>query len=290
MSVLTPSRAGEPLVDMLQPLDPLHPLSRGCVAAFCPRAGMVGGRRLIDLVNPGPHGNHGTLTGMDPATDWAFAPELGRWALDLDGVGDYVHCGTHASLLPDAFTVAAFVKPNDVADNSLFAFVVGSPYVPRFAMHHVTTGKPIFYMGVSNYQYFSSGAWTTLKDGRWHSIAVTLPGAGQLDIEGSQCFIDGIADTKPSAPTTAGAQASKSAFTFGHSTYEMSGQVTDVLLYSRVLLPSEIALLANRSDPTYGGWIRTVGRRYWPASAPAGGATIRWPWQQRRRRRMAAGV
>jgi hypothetical protein len=59
------------------------PRAHNIIGRWCPSAGATG-YRLIDRVGS----NHGTLTGMDAATDWV--PSGGKLALDLDGSGDYV--------------------------------------------------------------------------------------------------------------------------------------------------------------------------------------------------------
>lgn len=74
-------------------LHSLHPrlkwpeLWRGCVGAWAPSMGKTG-EKLFDYSG---YGNHGTLTNMDPATDWVTSE--GKGALDFDGTNDYVECG-----------------------------------------------------------------------------------------------------------------------------------------------------------------------------------------------------
>ena len=58
---------------------PLYPeLWRGCVGAWCPSLGPTG----LTLRDWSGFGNHGTLTNMDPGTDWVLSG--GRYALDFD--------------------------------------------------------------------------------------------------------------------------------------------------------------------------------------------------------------
>ena len=63
----------------------------GVVGAWCPSLGPTGGR-LHDFSR---YGNWGTLTNMDPPTDWVV--DGGQYALDFDAVNDYVVAGS----LPD---------------------------------------------------------------------------------------------------------------------------------------------------------------------------------------------
>ena len=67
------------------------------IAVWCPSRDDVGNgtSTLRDLVGS----NNGTLTNMDPATDWvADSGAGGIRALDFDGVDDTVNCGTIAGL------------------------------------------------------------------------------------------------------------------------------------------------------------------------------------------------
>jgi hypothetical protein len=70
-------------------LDMQHPLSRGLVGCWLFNEG--GGSKLWDISG---NANHGTLTNMDPSSDWG-ANTLGP-ALDYDGVND---CTTFAKSL-----------------------------------------------------------------------------------------------------------------------------------------------------------------------------------------------
>jgi hypothetical protein len=59
----------------------------GLVGLWAPALGPTG-NALFDLSG---RNNHGTLTNMDPATDWVGSP--GGWALDFDGSDGHIHCG-----------------------------------------------------------------------------------------------------------------------------------------------------------------------------------------------------
>ena len=63
-------------------------LWRGVVGAWCPSLGPTG-NRLHDFSR---RNNWGTLTNMDPATDWVV--DRGQYALDFDGSSDCVNLGS----------------------------------------------------------------------------------------------------------------------------------------------------------------------------------------------------
>jgi hypothetical protein len=62
-------------------------LWEGLVGCWVPQMGPTGDT-LLDLSG---YRNHGTLTNMDPATDWVTQQD--GWALDFDGSNDHIDCG-----------------------------------------------------------------------------------------------------------------------------------------------------------------------------------------------------
>ena len=89
-------------------LDYQSPLGRGLVYA-----GLGSGPGTLRATDSSIQRNHGTLTNMNPATDWVWAQELGRKGLDFDG-DEYVNVPDAASLrLSTAFTLAAHITHAD---------------------------------------------------------------------------------------------------------------------------------------------------------------------------------
>jgi hypothetical protein len=58
-------------------------------------------------------GKNGTLTNMDPLTDWVTGIRDG--ALDFDGIDDYVSLGPIDALKDKTVTISAWIKPYDVS-------------------------------------------------------------------------------------------------------------------------------------------------------------------------------
>ena len=93
-------------------------LWRGCVGAWNPGLGPSG----LTLRDWSGRGNHGTLTNMDVGSDWVVSQ--GRYALDFDGVNDFVKCSSNTvgnigtgdctigvwAVLPDASVFGAMVN------------------------------------------------------------------------------------------------------------------------------------------------------------------------------------
>lgn len=80
-------------------------LRRGLVGAWVPSLGVTGGT-LRDVSG---RGNHGTLTNMDPATDWKVSG--GGWCLDFDGSNDNVVGAAQSLSGLSVLTVCVWYNP-----------------------------------------------------------------------------------------------------------------------------------------------------------------------------------
>ena len=75
-------------------------LRQGLVGAWCPSLGASG----FSLIDRSGYGNHGTLTNMDPGTDWVASG--GKLALDFDGVNDQINLGSSVVLDTRSFAIS----------------------------------------------------------------------------------------------------------------------------------------------------------------------------------------
>ena len=187
-----------------------------------------------------------TIESNDPDEETLPVPVAGvgvpyvNRALSLDGLGDYVDCGTDPSVLPDAWTVSAWVKPNDVPRNILLCFRNSAS--PTIALQWGETGKPMIYMSATNYMYFDASAWTILKDGNWHHVAFTLPGTADADINNAQMYLDGEAVFQ-SGYDNSGAQSAKSHLHIGKRGDDASfgnGCIDEVRIWNAALTQNQI--------------------------------------------------
>jgi hypothetical protein len=100
--------------------------------------------------------NHGTLTGMDPATDWVEGKD--GWGLDFDGINDYVVCPT-ANITPTHdLSVVLLAK--------WAAWYPASAANSRFVFSNINGNDVLQLMGGSN----------TQKTPRKFSFAINLGG------------------------------------------------------------------------------------------------------------------
>jgi hypothetical protein len=228
---------------------PLFPeLWRGCVGAWNPGLGPTG----LTLRDWSAYKNHGTLTNMDPGTDWVASE--GRYALDFDGSNDYVTMGSPSILrINSSVTVSAWVLPR--LTSQLGIAVHGSGAQVYFGL---------IFSAVSNQKlsFWNSG-----------SAAITAPNttplnewvhfAGARSSVGVELFING-----QSVATAAGSSGNGSASlemvlgrfgSFGG--YTSSSQIAEVSIHNRALSPNEIRLLASRRGIAY-----EMAPRSWTAS------------------------
>jgi len=224
--------------------------------------------------------NNGTLTGMEPASDWLFSPELGRWALDFDGSNDYVDLGDKSLFSFNGttdvpFSISAWVKTN----GAYFPIVSKSNGISDAEyLLRVSVDEQIafwcFDNDGSNYTGRTTGNGAILANA-WQHVTATYNGSGSSS--GIAIYVNGArADTTDSnagsysamhnltCPLMIGRWASSSSFYAG-------GQVSDFLVHSRALSPGEIGTLADPSDPTLDGLIVGVASRsrvYVPSGVP----------------------
>jgi hypothetical protein len=94
-----------------------HPLARGLVGCWIFNEGT--GNMVYDLSG---YGNHGTLTNMDPATDWVGGKH--GWALDLDGSNDAISIQgsvAYISLIDRTSTIEIWMKLATTSQDSVIA-------------------------------------------------------------------------------------------------------------------------------------------------------------------------
>lgn len=200
------------------------------VGAWVPSLGPTG-ETLYDVVNK----NDGTLTNMDPATDWVVGEN--GYALDFDGADDYVALGKIATLGPKG-SILFRLKINSnsgshgigrfsVADGSRETFYPFSGDNLYIGLLCGSSERPI--SGVSNSSFDKT---------EWHTLCVTAEqGTGNyklyqnasLNASGTMSGGVGLHATLNQLGASSGAK--------------LAGQVAEVLIYSRVLSQPEIQKL-----------------------------------------------
>jgi len=229
-------------------LDYEHPLSNGLVFAGLGRN--PGSLRFLDS---SLKGNHGTLTNMDPATDWVWSPELNRYVLDFDGSNDVVSTPLTVQLYSSGtiswWQYSRRQRTDATSDSSWGQNTGANPYFD--AQRYAPDRK--WYVGSYNsaeYRVVVATSDTNWPYLMWRAYAFTWTPTY------STFFCDGVQIGQNSGTTTIGTpggtiQIGKQGAGVGAW---LNGAIADFTLWDRTLSQSEIQLLASR-DPFYNGWI-----------------------------------
>ncbi|TWU22464.1 hypothetical protein Pla52o_35200 [Novipirellula galeiformis] len=271
-----------PLIDWQQPVNRSHSLNRGLVAWWMAVPGRVGWKtaKWWDLC--GKH--HGTLTNMDPATDWVAGGTRGGWGgLDFDGSNDKVSAGTISEVGASGnLTASVLVRHtggNSLADaiasralgasGSHAGFVIGANGNSGSWQWMIDDGSgDAVVRSATRTSLFSNNSWTM----------ATLVWDGSLS-----CYLDGEDITSSLSLFTVGTVTGAiggSTVTIGNrpgtTARAMSGQLDDAKVYSRALAPAEVAELYRQSQSYYPDLLRRrSSRRYYVMPAASGGFK---PW------------
>jgi hypothetical protein len=137
-----------------------------------------------------------------------------------------------------AFTVAMWVKPT----SGYLAFCsFANLLFPSFILNYQggTYYRPLIFLGSSNWRYFTRTDLVT--DGKWHHIAVTVPGNGQNDIDNSAFYVDGVSLAEDSKLKT-GTQAARTRIVLGFATttYTHNGSLAYATVIPAALSATEV--------------------------------------------------
>jgi hypothetical protein len=172
--------------------------------------------------------------GNDGAIAGAAYERFGEgWALELDGVHDFVDCGKPEALdLRKAVSVEAWVRPESLPAGE--AGIVGKDY-ESYVLTYYRDGQCWWYIGGGG-----NNCKAPVSQGTWHHVVGTFDGALM------KLYVDGrIADSKTSSakeiPAGGNLWIGKSAgteeFTKGA---HFGGQVDEVGVYDRALTAEEV--------------------------------------------------
>ena len=206
-------------------------LSRGLVGAWCPSLGASG----FQLIDRSGYGNHGTLTNMDPATDWV--PSGGKLALDFDNTDDRVDIAVLSAINSGEVSFSFWYYPFSVTGlNTIFNN--WSATVVNVGFYCFRNGTSIVFQQESGSYRLTTGAILTAN--AWHHVVCRRAnGTGGLRV-----FCNGVLDS--ASATAGGVQASTAVFNlcgeYG-GTGKGNCRIDDLRIYNRALTPSEIRLL-----------------------------------------------
>ena len=248
-------------------LNPNSPLYQGLVfAGLGPHPGGY------DFHDCSPYKNHGTLTNMDPATDWVWVPELGRWGLDFDGSDDVISVPDSNSLdftIANSFSVSVWIYPFSITYLHKLPGIVQKGCYEADSGFEIIQNRDNTTIGalgeigfiVNNEDLYSdtiagANTWThvlCVKDATNQYIYFN---GMQVASRATTAFIDNalaleIGRRHPSA--------TRPGF--------FNGFITDPFICNRALSPSEIQALADPSNAMLSGLILPPARRLFAAAA-----------------------
>jgi len=233
-----------------------HPLAQGLVFA-----GLGGPAGVASTLyrDSSLYCNHGTLTNMDPATDWVWDQFLGRWVLDFDGSNDGVDCGAATSFdCTDGVSVAFWMKITSklVERNLVYKgknYVLGESWTSQYQ----TDDTLVF--GIEQDRCMPH---TKNLVGTWHHVTGTFN--NQLSAVQIKNYVDGavygLATRAAAIPVTTRSVCIGGGY---DGSYPMLGRIGDPLIYNRALSTSEISILADPSNTMLGGLLMPPKRRYY---------------------------
>jgi hypothetical protein len=234
------------------------------IAAWIPSRDDAGNgtTTLNDLVGT----NHGTLTNMDPATDWVVDTGAGGIrALDFDGVNDHVNCGNIAINNVSQIAYSVWVKPRVFAS---FAGILGK-YASTTSDTELLAASSSLIQTVRNgadSQFRSTGSVLTLN--AWIHLVIVFDGTQAIQANRMQIYANGNLVPQTNSNSLPATTANNVANFFigrypGPAGTTIDARIDDVRIFDQALTATDIADLyaAQRGGITGGGIPQTRRRR-----------------------------
>ena len=258
-------------------------LWRGCVGAWCPSLG-PSGSRLHDYSR---RNNWGTLTNMDPATDWVVSG--GAYALDFDGTNDQAVANLVLSGRSSRISVACWANLGSTSLKGAFiriGFTSGGNNdglaIGVGATSMDTLGNNVI-GGYDGLRWIATGV---AHGTGWHHVGMVVDGSGFpiIYLDGKQIYSDSAGTM--TAIGTYGGSTELGGYNqpgFGGFPRYFAGQCDDFMVWDRIVGPDEMRILARRRGIAFTPRTRRLG----VIEQAAGGAT---PWLYARRRSQIIGA
>ena len=221
------------LVPPVVEVEPMKPSDAGLVAHYALEN---------DVTDGSGNGLDGTIMG-DPV----FAEGKVGMALDLDGDGDYVDCGTNETFnsINEALTASAWINIRTIT-TAWMAVMAKGENAWRISVNGETFGLHFGFSG-GDRGWLAANSESEIAADEWHHVAATYA----LDV-GATIYIDGFADG--SNPDANGVQMNEMPFLIGENPEAtgrfFDGLIDEVTVYNRTLSASEAMYLAgHRTTP-----------------------------------------
>jgi hypothetical protein len=163
-------------------------------------------------------------------------------AIDLDGDGDYVDCGTNETLngISEALTASAWINIRSITHNWMAVMAKGET-AWRISINNGTLGLHFgFTGGDRGWQAANSNSQIALDE--WHHVAATYDNE-----EGAKIYVDGLLDG--SNPDQGGIPMNEAPLLIGENPEAagrfFDGLIDEVTVYERTLSAAEVRYLAG---------------------------------------------
>jgi hypothetical protein len=241
-------------------------LKDGLVRAYVPWLGASGGR-LIDRSNAR---NHGTLTNMDPGTDWTAATVngLSGTVLDFDGTNDTVTATATQSLTTYPFTLSSWAS-NRALPASLYhqCLAVGTGTSTYFAVGFVNISGNLRASIIGRNTTFTQSNSTVNRSlNTWYHLVGVFESATSRKL-----YVNGVLDLTSTTSVTQLANGTGVRIGSQFATHFFNGQVAEGLIWNRSLGDAEIRNLYLLGP---GNLFKPKPRRLGFVAAGGGGQTI----------------
>lgn len=214
---------------------------------------LVGWWRLGESAYPG------TTTNMDSTNFMAEAPVPGTFAtksLLFDGVNEYVTMGNVLAYeRTQAFSISCWVKTTGTGGYFVCKQTVGSNQYRGYGVAAQASGIPDFWIRSDN----ATGnaihivGTTAINDGLWHHLCATWDGNASPGAAGAKLYVDGldvsVIDVNNLSATIVSTAPLNIAARNNGADALRSGNIDEVSIYNKTLLPQEVAWIYNGGVP-----------------------------------------
>lgn len=274
-------------VDWSDPIERDCPLNQGLVGWWMGAPNCYGGTRMQDLCNK----NHGTLTNMDPATDWVSGVHGSE--LNFSGGSDYVSLPSPSLNVPYMVT---YVFRHTASSSPTKIISSGSGNGVGVAIAYTGNGSRGYEVAVQRQPGVdsrtvaikASGGPTAATDTQYHCVSIISDGSVDLAVTPSACHI--VVDGVPFVGATGSSFSPNAAWMLGGrgSTAGLIGNISAVILNRGIFAPADAMRINDQRNlhwPDALRWLR--GRSM--VSVPAGGGGGAPPWLYARRQTQIIG-
>ncbi len=196
------------------------------------------------------YGNNGTLTNMETG-DWKNG-KIGDYALEFDGVNEYIDCGSEYFLdfeRNDTFTLSAWVKTSSTGGAIISKMNISDDY-RGYDLYINSSGVIRVHLinTLDSNEIIVDGA-TAINDNQWHFIVLAYNRSSSAS--GVKLYIDGSLDNLTIVKDTLNKTIHTDVnFLIGARTEGnyFSGQIDDVRVYSFDLTQDNVTWLYNSGN------------------------------------------